>query len=209
MTALPREVPWRRAAPRALPYTLMRIVDGTMETTFDRKAYRSDQQAIATSDLLDHLEHLRFLAVDYADHPSDSRKVAEIQIKELLAELNRRKELIATGDELAPRWPERASLAPRIEAVKRAWPIDRMVETLMGVPLQRCGNPDRRKGLCPLHEERTPSFYVDVRRGIFHCFGCDTHGDVIDLAGYQFGLDRTIDKIAALERWGHVTGETA
>src|SRR5262249_37927083 len=37
--------------------------------------------------------------------------------------------------------------------------------------------------LCPFHEERTPSFCVDVRNPDdehYHCFGCATHGDVID-----------------------------
>lgn len=37
------------------------------------------------------------------------------------------------------------------------------------------------KGLCPLHEERTPSFYVDDAKGVFYCFGCGQGGDVIDL----------------------------
>ncbi|RYE87371.1 MAG: DNA primase, partial [Myxococcales bacterium] len=35
-------------------------------------------------------------------------------------------------------------------------------------------------GLCPFHRERTPSFHVTPERGIFHCFGCGEHGNVID-----------------------------
>ena len=37
------------------------------------------------------------------------------------------------------------------------------------------------KGLCPLHHEHTPSFFVSEARGLYHCFGCGRGGDVIDL----------------------------
>ncbi|MBK6848213.1 MAG: DNA primase [Proteobacteria bacterium] len=47
------------------------------------------------------------------------------------------------------------------------------------------------KGLCPFHEEKTPSFNVNPLRGFFHCFGCHTSGDVIaflmQVEGRAFG----------------------
>jgi DNA primase len=42
--------------------------------------------------------------------------------------------------------------------------------------LKRTGS--RLKGLCPFHQEKTPSFTVDPGRGLFHCFGCGEGGDV-------------------------------
>jgi DNA primase len=35
------------------------------------------------------------------------------------------------------------------------------------------------KGLCPFHNEKTPSFHVVEDKGFFHCFGCGAHGDAI------------------------------
>lgn len=37
-------------------------------------------------------------------------------------------------------------------------------------------------GLCPFHNEKTPSFTVNDEKGFFHCFGCGAHGDVIGFA---------------------------
>ena len=36
------------------------------------------------------------------------------------------------------------------------------------------------KGLCPFHEEKTPSFTVSPRTERYHCFGCGADGDVIE-----------------------------
>ena len=44
------------------------------------------------------------------------------------------------------------------------------------VALRKAGR--RLGGLCPFHQERTPSFTVDPEKGVWHCFGCKAGGDV-------------------------------
>src|ERR1700731_5316342 len=61
----------------------------------------------------------------------------------------------------------------------------------------RLGRKGREHGgLCPFHNEKTPSFYVVEDKGFFHCFGCGAHGDAI---GYLMRAD-SLDFIEAVER---------
>src|SRR3954462_7709284 len=45
------------------------------------------------------------------------------------------------------------------------------------------------KGLCPFHDERTPSFSVNSEKKVYHCFGCHESGDAIDFVCATEGLD--------------------
>lgn len=45
------------------------------------------------------------------------------------------------------------------------------------------------QGLCPFHNEKTPSFYLVPGKGFFHCFGCGAHGDAIAFAMRHRNLD--------------------
>jgi DNA primase len=51
------------------------------------------------------------------------------------------------------------------------------------VPLKQVGGT--YKGLCPFHNEKTPSFHVNRDKGFFHCFGCGTGGDVFKFVELQ------------------------
>src|SRR6059058_6440724 len=54
--------------------------------------------------------------------------------------------------------------------------------------LRRAG-PARYEGLCPFHEERTPSFGIDPAQKVYHCFGCQASGDVFTFVEETEGVD--------------------
>jgi DNA primase len=79
-------------------------------------------------------------------------------------------------------------------------PIDEVVGEY--VQLKGAGG-GQKKGLCPFHDEKTPSFHVTPSRGYFHCFGCQTGGDVIAFVMKMDHLTftETIERLA--ERIGY------
>ena len=60
------------------------------------------------------------------------------------------------------------------------------------VALKKSGNS--LKGLCPFHNEKTPSFYVHPNRGFYHCFGCKASGDVFSFLMHVEG--KTFPEVA-------------
>ena len=63
-----------------------------------------------------------------------------------------------------------------IAAVRDASRIEEIVGERVAL---RPAGVDSLKGLCPFHDERTPSFHVRPSQGFWHCFGCGEGGDVI------------------------------
>ena len=49
--------------------------------------------------------------------------------------------------------------------------------------------PDAYKGLCPFHDERTPSFGIDPAKKVYYCFGCQASGDVFTFVQETQGVD--------------------
>lgn len=58
------------------------------------------------------------------------------------------------------------------------------------------------QGLCPFHNEKTPSFTVNESKGFYHCFGCAAHGDIIKFEMEANGLPF----MDALQKLAHQAG---
>jgi len=91
------------------------------------------------------------------------------------------------------------------------------VEEVIGEYLQlRSAGSDSLKGLCPFHDEKTPSFNVTPSRGLFYCFSCQVGGDVIKFVEMidNFTFAEAVERLAArvgielrYEQGGHVPGQ--
>lgn len=55
------------------------------------------------------------------------------------------------------------------------------------VPLKKAGR--EWKACCPFHQEKSPSFYVNDDKAMYHCFGCSAHGDAIRWMTDHRGLE--------------------
>ncbi len=109
---------------------------------------------------------------------------------------------------------QRYSIRKAIETLKAEIPL----ETYAGEITELRPQGANLVGICPIHDERTPSFAV-YPDGHFYCFGCKHHGDLIDLCelverhgdtwtavlslSERFGVELP----ARPERWRHWTGE--
>ena len=58
------------------------------------------------------------------------------------------------------------------------------------------------QGLCPFHNEKTPSFTVNEAKGFYHCFGCGAHGDIL-----KFEMDANgLPFMDAIQKLAHQAG---
>jgi DNA primase len=85
-----------------------------------------------------------------------------------------------------------------LERVKQTADIVEVVSA--HTDLRRQGT--RWVGLCPFHEERTPSFSVDPQEKLYHCFGCGVGGDTIKFVEEKEGLSFTDAVELLADRYG-------
>jgi DNA primase len=100
-----------------------------------------------------------------------------------------------------------------IAAVRERSPIDEVVGEYL--QLKNAGGGSL-KGLCPFHDEKTPSFNVTPARGLFYCFSCAEGGDVIKFVQKIDGLSfvEAVERLAGrsgldlrYEQGGYVPGQ--
>ena len=91
------------------------------------------------------------------------------------------------------------------------------IEEVVGEYLQlRNAGGGSLKGLCPFHDEKTPSFNVTPARGLWYCFSCSEGGDVIkfvqkiDNLGFTEAVERLANRAGIdlrYEQGGHIPGQ--
>ncbi|MGW4775859.1 DNA primase [Streptomyces filamentosus] len=83
-----------------------------------------------------------------------------------------------------------------VKAVRDAVPIDSVVSEYLQLRNAGGGN---LKGLCPFHDEKSPSFQVSPSKGLFHCFGCQEGGDTIAFVMKidHLSFSETVERLAA------------
>lgn len=83
-----------------------------------------------------------------------------------------------------------------VKAVRDAVPIDAVVSDYLQLRSAGGGN---LKGLCPFHDEKSPSFQVSPSKGLFHCFGCQEGGDTIAFVMKidHLSFSETVERLAA------------
>jgi DNA primase len=64
-----------------------------------------------------------------------------------------------------------------------------MVELVSARTELRRAGPSSYEGLCPFHDERTPSFGIDPHKKVYYCFGCQASGDVFTFVQETEGVD--------------------
>ena len=100
-----------------------------------------------------------------------------------------------------------------IAAVRERSPIDEVVGEYLQL---RSAGGGSLKGLCPFHDEKTPSFNVTPARGLFYCFSCSEGGDIIKFVQKIDGLSfvEAVERLAGragielrYEQGGYVPGQ--
>ncbi|CAH9414769.1 DNA primase DnaG [Streptomyces globisporus] len=83
-----------------------------------------------------------------------------------------------------------------VKAVRDAVPIDAVVSEYLQLRNAGGGN---LKGLCPFHDEKSPSFQISPSKGLFHCFGCQEGGDTIAFVMKidHLSFSETVERLAA------------
>ncbi|WP_052852280.1 DNA primase [Streptomyces avicenniae] len=83
-----------------------------------------------------------------------------------------------------------------VKAVRDAVPIDAVVSEYLQLRPAGGGN---LKGLCPFHDEKSPSFQVSPSKGLYHCFGCQEGGDTLSFVMKieHLSFSESVERLAA------------
>lgn len=75
-----------------------------------------------------------------------------------------------------------------------------LLSDIVGKKVRLIKRGDSFVGLCPFHNEKTPSFSVSNVKGLYYCFGCSAHGDAFEFISQTEGLSfkEALEKLASV-----------
>ena len=76
------------------------------------------------------------------------------------------------------------------------------IDDVVGAKVKLTKKGREYQGLCPFHNEKTPSFTVNESKGFYHCFGCGAHGDIL---GFEMNANG-LPFIDAVQKLAHQAG---
>lgn len=178
---------------------------------FTLPEWQQELRYLTVAELEDMLEIKQWIFIDRNATEDHERYFFSHQINALISELERRKQLLQkhANNPLAPQWREGSmkNHRERIARIKERLPIDLFLERSLGCTLVRQPNGSFLTR-CPFpnHDDKTPSFKVNVGKQVGYCFGCQRGGDVITIARWYLNTNSFMETLVALEKEGDIYG---
>jgi DNA primase len=91
-----------------------------------------------------------------------------------------------------------SDFSPYIEQIR----VRLKVSEVIGKDVKLTRKGHEFSGLCPFHNEKTPSFTVNDAKGFYHCFGCGAHGDIITYTMHR----QAMNFVDAVKHLANLTG---
>lgn len=177
---------WKKSLSKHTPSELLEIFPEIREVIPKKIAESKSDIKEKRQEIKDRLRRLYHLKTDefsewFGEYLIKMSLMPElIELEKRLFKINNFKYLLNPNQKNY----EQQKFNEKIRIAKR-YPIEDLARNYMDLRK----NKTNFIALCPIHKEKTPSFYIYPESNRYYCFGCQAKGDVINLAMILYGLD--------------------